>query len=134
METIRPAAGAGYLQRQGESAFVAVVEAGILRFRPILLTTFCGLMPKIFETSRQARFLIPMAISLGFGIIFATVNALLPVPCLYLILEDFRRLLWRAEEDKKKSLESAFLEQGGVWLNLDNCMLIYLNEPWLVYC
>ncbi len=82
-------------RRNGESAFASVVEAGILRFRPILLTTlttFCGLMPMIFETSRQARFLIPMAISLGFGILFATLIALLLVPCLYLIVEDVRQL------------------------------------------
>ncbi len=82
-------------QRKGQSALSAVVDAGILRFRPILLTTlttFCGLMPMIFETSRQARFLIPMAISLGFGILFATLIALLLVPCLYLIVEDMRQL------------------------------------------
>jgi multidrug efflux pump subunit AcrB len=69
----------------------AVHGAGIHRFRPIMLTTlttFGGLAPMIFETSRQARFLIPMAISLGFGIVFATVITLLLVPCLYLIVED----------------------------------------------
>jgi multidrug efflux pump subunit AcrB len=62
-----------------------------MRFRPIMLTTlttFCGLAPMIFETSRQARFLIPMAISLGFGILFATVIALLLVPVLYMVVED----------------------------------------------
>jgi multidrug efflux pump subunit AcrB len=82
-------------QRKGERPFVAVVEAGVLRFRPILLTTlttFCGLMPMIFETSRQARFMIPMAISLGFGILFATLITLMMVPCLYLVVEDFRRV------------------------------------------
>jgi len=68
-----------------------VVNAAVSRFRPILLTTmttFFGLLPMIFETSRQARFLIPMAISLGFGILFATVITLALVPSLYLILED----------------------------------------------
>ncbi|WP_321393885.1 efflux RND transporter permease subunit [uncultured Desulfuromusa sp.] len=82
-------------RRLGKSAFAGVVEAGILRFRPILLTTlttFCGLMPMIFETSRQARFLIPMAISLGFGILFATLIALFLVPCLYLMVEDVQQL------------------------------------------
>jgi multidrug efflux pump subunit AcrB len=62
------------------------------------LTTFCGLAPMIFETSRQARFMIPMALSLGFGIVFATVVTLVLVPCLYLIVEDvkqfFARYLW----------------------------------------
>ncbi|MDY0191217.1 MAG: efflux RND transporter permease subunit [Desulfuromonas sp.] len=75
----------------GESAHDAVVAAGIQRFRPILLTTLttcCGLGPMIFETSRQARFLIPMAISLGFGILFATLIALLLVPVLYMVVED----------------------------------------------
>lgn len=90
-------------RRNGKSAFAAVVEAGVLRFRPILLTTlttFCGLMPMIFETSRQARFLVPMAISLGFGILFATLIALLLVPCLYLAIEDVRRLLPGGQKER----------------------------------
>ncbi len=69
----------------------AVQEAGVARFRAILLTTlttFGGLMPIIFETERQARFLIPMAISLGFGILFSTFITLLFIPILYVILED----------------------------------------------
>ena len=52
------------------------------------MTTCGGLAPIILETSRQARFLIPMAISLGFGVLFATCITLIMVPCLYLILED----------------------------------------------
>jgi len=52
------------------------------------LTTFGGLSPMIFETSRQARFLIPMALSLGYGILFATVITLILVPSFYLIVED----------------------------------------------
>ena len=62
------------------------------RFRPIVLTsltTFFGLAPMIFETALQARFMIPMAISLGFGILFGTVIILTIVPSVYLILEDF---------------------------------------------
>jgi len=73
-----------------------LLKAGQRRFRPILLTsltTFGGLMPMILETSVQAQFLIPMAISLGFGIMFATGITLLLVPSLYLILEDLRRLV-----------------------------------------
>lgn len=73
------------------SAFEAIHQAGIRRFRPIMLTTlttFGGLAPMIFETSRQARFMIPMAISLGFGILFSTVITLILVPCLYMMLED----------------------------------------------
>jgi multidrug efflux pump subunit AcrB len=72
-------------------AFEAVVATDVRRFRPILLTTvtaFGGLAPMIFETFRQARFLIPMAISLGYGILFATAITLLLVPNLYLIMDD----------------------------------------------
>ena len=70
-------------------------------FRPIMLTTmttFGGLAPMMFETSRQARFLIPMALSLGYGILFATVISLLLVPSLFLITEDIRHArawIWR---------------------------------------
>jgi multidrug efflux pump subunit AcrB len=81
--------------QKGISAMNAIHDAAILRFRPIMLTTlttFGGLAPMIFETSRQARFLIPMAISLGYGILFATVITLIIVPSVYLIVEDFRKL------------------------------------------
>ncbi|WP_212747550.1 efflux RND transporter permease subunit [Fodinibius saliphilus] len=78
-------------KRPNQSAFEAISEAGLRRFRPIMLTTlttFGGLTPIILETSGQAYHLIPMAISLGFGIIFATSIILVIVPCLYMILED----------------------------------------------
>jgi multidrug efflux pump subunit AcrB len=78
----------------------AIYSAGIQRFRPILLTTlttFGGLAPMIFETSRQARFLIPMAVSLGFGIVFATLITLMLVPCLYLIVDDLKHLFGTRE-------------------------------------
>jgi multidrug efflux pump subunit AcrB len=76
----------------GADAYTAITQSGIRRFRPILLTTvttFGGLAPMIYETSRQARFMIPMAISLGYGILFATVITLILVPCLYMIVEDY---------------------------------------------
>jgi multidrug efflux pump subunit AcrB len=82
-------------RRSGMDSGTAIHEAAIHRFRPILLTTlttFGGLAPMIFETSRQARFLIPMAISLGYGIIFATVITLLLVPAFYLIVDDVQGL------------------------------------------
>ncbi len=85
---------------EGLSIHDAVCSAGIQRFRPIILTTlttFFGLLPMIFETSRQARFLIPMAISLGFGILFATGITLLLIPSLTMILEDganFWKRIW----------------------------------------
>jgi len=56
------------------------------------LTTFFGLMPMIAETSLQARFLIPMAISLGFGVMFATFVTLLLIPALYLIVDDIQNI------------------------------------------
>ncbi len=74
----------------------AVVRSGTERFRPIVLTsltTAAGLMPIILETSLQAQFVIPMAISLSFGIIFATVITLFLIPSLYLLQEDFGRLI-----------------------------------------
>ena len=81
-------------RQEGLNGHDAIHGAGIHRFRPIMLTTlttFGGLAPMIFETSRQARFLIPMAISLGFGILFATFITLLLVPVIYLIIEDLRQ-------------------------------------------
>tara|TARA_R110000850_G_C9996329_1_gene468560 strand:- start:196883 stop:198019 length:1137 start_codon:yes stop_codon:yes gene_type:complete len=71
----------------------AIYEAGLRRFRPIVLTTlttFGGLAPIIAETSLQATYIIPMAVSLGFGIVFATALILFLVPCLYLVLEDIK--------------------------------------------
>jgi multidrug efflux pump subunit AcrB len=78
---------------EGKTPFEALLVAGPRRFRPIWLTsltTFFGLAPMIFETSMQARFLIPMAISLGFGVLFSTVVTLVLVPSLYSLVEDAR--------------------------------------------
>lgn len=80
-------------RREGMELHEAVQAGAMRRFRPILLTsltTFFGLMPMILETSVQAQFLIPMAISLGFGVLFATGITLLLIPALYLALEDLR--------------------------------------------
>lgn len=82
----------------GMSIHDAMLNAGVRRFRPIMLTTlttFGGLAPMIFEQSRQARFMIPMALSLGYGIIFATAISLIIVPALYMIVEDAEKLLHR---------------------------------------
>ena len=71
----------------------AIGEAGVARFRPILLTsltTFAGLTPLLLEKSLQAQFLIPMATSLAFGVIFATFITLILVPTLYYVLEDVK--------------------------------------------
>jgi multidrug efflux pump subunit AcrB len=83
-------------RRAGRPLDEAVLTAGAARFRPILLTsltTFAGLFPLIMEKSTQAQFLIPMAISLGFGILYATFLSLLLVPVGYRILEDVRGVL-----------------------------------------
>lgn len=74
----------------GGTLMEAVVTAGASRFRPIMLTsltTFIGLMPLLFEKSTQAQFLIPMAVSLGFGILFATLITLILVPINYMLVE-----------------------------------------------
>ena len=78
------------LRRQGVPSRQAILDACERRFRPILLTTlttFGGLAPMVFETSRQAKFITPMAVSLGFGILFTTFVCLLVLPTLYVLLE-----------------------------------------------
>lgn len=84
--------------KDGASVAKAIRLAGGARFRPILLTsltTFAGLTPLILEKSTQAQFLIPMAVSLGFGILFATMLTLILIPTFYLIVEDFKNLFRR---------------------------------------
>lgn len=81
--------------KEGASVAKAIRLAGGARFRPILLTsltTFAGLTPLILEKSTQAQFLIPMAVSLGFGILFATLLTLVLIPTFYSIVEDFKYL------------------------------------------
>ena len=88
----------------GTSVKKAVYEAGGRRFRAVLLTsltTFAGLIPLLFEESTQAQFLIPMAVSLGFGIIFATLITLFIVPMNYLILDDLKRYFQQYGKDVK---------------------------------
>lgn len=80
---------------EGHSILQAVQEAGCARFRAITLTsitTFAGVMPILFETSLQAKFVIPMAAALGSAVLYATLVTLLLVPCLYLILQDLTTL------------------------------------------
>lgn len=91
-------------RKEGDPIYKSIHEAGLRRFRPIILTTmttFGGLAPIILETSSQAFYLIPMAISLGFGIVFATAIILVIVPCLYLILEDARLAIQKGKTVEK---------------------------------
>lgn len=86
---------------RGERIIDAVIDSGCQRFRAILLTsltTFFGLLPMLLEDSLQAQFVIPMAVSLGFGIIFATVITLILIPCLYIVLEDIKGLARNTRE------------------------------------
>ncbi|MEM9782164.1 MAG: efflux RND transporter permease subunit, partial [Pseudomonadota bacterium] len=79
----------------GHDSFEAMRLAAERRFRPIMLTTlttFGGLAPMIFDTSRSAGFLVPIAISMGFGIVFATLAVIILVPCLWMVREDLRWL------------------------------------------
>jgi multidrug efflux pump subunit AcrB len=106
-------------KKRGLNYAQAVTSAGIKRFRPIFLTTvttFGGLFPMIFETDRAARFLIPMALSLGFGILFATFITLAIVPSLYCVVGDLKGMSnWltnltsseeEEEEEEEKEIES----------------------------
>lgn len=100
--------------RAGMTPYDAICTSGVRRFRPIMLTTistFGGLAPMIFETSRQAKFLIPMAISLGYGILFATAITLLLVPCLYLMIDDIRRLLGTSPGHEPGEIDLTKLEE-----------------------
>ncbi len=82
-------------REQHADLITAVREAGAVRFRPIMLTsltTFAGLLPMLLDKSLQAQFLIPMAVSLAFGVIFATFVTLVLVPSGYMIIEDLKRM------------------------------------------
>ena len=87
-----------YKRDDGKTSLEAALAAGPRRFRPILLTsitTFVGLFPLLIEKSVQAQFLIPMAISLAYGVLFATLITLILVPTSYLIIEDIKDFFGR---------------------------------------
>jgi multidrug efflux pump subunit AcrB len=105
--------------RAGMDLREAVIQSGTRRFRPIFLTsatTFAGLMPLIFDRSLQAQLLIPMAVSLAFGILFATVITLYLIPSAYLAAEEIRAVLrkgwlwWRYPNGKPTPMPDAELE------------------------
>ncbi|MDG2169812.1 MAG: efflux RND transporter permease subunit [Opitutales bacterium] len=97
--------------KAGDPLIDAISKAGVRRFRPILLTsitTFVGLLPLMFNQSTQARTMIPMAISLGWGVLFATFITLILVPVNTLIFDDLRRgfsAYWRWQTGKPKEVE-----------------------------
>ena len=105
-------------RRPGVPLRVVVRESGMTRFRPILLTsltTFGGLTPLLMEKSLQAKFMIPMAISLAYGVIFATFITLVMIPAEYMILEDLKRIfrrLYRKEDSQKENAVSGTGEEA----------------------
>lgn len=100
-------------RREGHALVDAAMQAGAQRFRAIILTsltTFMGLMPIVFERSLQAQVVIPMAISLAFGILFATVITLLLVPSLYVILDDLKNVFRRRKPPLAATTEEVFIK------------------------
>jgi multidrug efflux pump subunit AcrB len=106
-----------YIKYQGQSVYQAAYNAGISRFRPIMLTsltTVLGLYPLIKETSFQAQFLIPMAISVAYGVFIGTLIILLFFPVLILIFNDARRFakwLWTGEKPIREDVERVLIDQ-----------------------
>lgn len=93
--------------RSGEKLLDAVKRAGVARFRPVMLTsltTFFGLLPLLMQKSSTSAFLVPMAISLGFGILFATMITLVLVPVNIMIVEDIRRFFRSQISNMKPSI------------------------------
>jgi multidrug efflux pump subunit AcrB len=100
-------------RRYGMKMQEAIIQAGKRRFRAILLTsltTFVGLMPIMAETSMQAQMVIPMAVSLAFGVLFATVVTLFLIPCLYIMIEDIKQLFSNMIGEKESKLEGISLK------------------------
>lgn len=95
------------LRQEGVGAFQSLVDAGVQRFRPILLTsvtTFLGILPMMAEQSTQAQFLKPMVVALGFAVAFALFLTLFMVPALYALGADFKRMvvaLWTGTKAEK---------------------------------
>ncbi len=98
----------------GATLLQAALEAGVRRFQPILLTsvtTFAGLAPMIFDRSLEAQFLIPMAVSMGFGILFTTVVTLYLVPCALLMADDLVKPLARFRSWRSRPSQAVDVEE-----------------------
>ncbi len=106
----------GRLRQQGSTAVQAVIEGGVQRFRPILLTTlttFIGLLPIMAEQSTDAQFLKPAVLSLAFGVLFALFVTLLMVPALYLVGDDCAKFLKRRfDPDRRQKIPTKQTENG----------------------
>ncbi|MDX9790543.1 MAG: efflux RND transporter permease subunit [Candidatus Kapabacteria bacterium] len=106
----------GYL-RDGKSFFEALIDSGINRFRPILLTTgttVLGLLPLLAEKSLQAKFLIPMAVSVAYGLMIGSFFVLVFLPVLLVLLNDMKRLAtwtWTGQKPLREQLEPAIKEE-----------------------
>jgi multidrug efflux pump subunit AcrB len=102
-------------RKRGERLKDAVIHAGTKRFRAIMLTsltTFIGLVPIIFfETSAQAQIVIPMAVSLSFGVLFATIVTLIFIPSLYVIIEDLRGVFKRKKNKGQHKVETTQVKE-----------------------
>lgn len=105
------------LIRNGAKVKEAAYDAGVMRFRAVLLTsvtTVAGLYPLILETSTQAQFLVPMAISVAYGVLFGTVLILTYFPALLLLVNDVRRLfnwIWTGKKPTREEVEPAWQER-----------------------
>jgi multidrug efflux pump subunit AcrB len=104
--------------KEGKSFEEALLDTGLSRFRPVLLTsltTIAGLGPLIFMTSHQAQFLSPMAISVGYGLLFGTILTLLMLPSLLVLINRLRALVFRLRKgrmpDSSAALEPALTEE-----------------------
>ena len=108
-------------RREGHTVHEAVLRGGRARFTPIFLTSvtsFIGLLPMITETSVQAKFLVPMAVSLAFGGLINLFNTMLLVPCVYALFEDIRQKIYtpaalrRHEEELALETNEHALDSG----------------------
>ncbi|MCH7773593.1 MAG: efflux RND transporter permease subunit [Bacteroidetes bacterium] len=106
------------LLKSGMNVPDALLEAGMARFRPIVLTTIttaAGLAPIIFLRSEQGQFLIPMAVSVAFGLIFGTILTLLALPSALFAINDLRVMLDKMKNKKRTRLELEPAYQRGNW-------------------
>jgi multidrug efflux pump subunit AcrB len=111
---------------QGQDFKEALVNASLSRFRPILLTsltTIAGLAPLILEKSRQAQYLIPMAVTLAYGLMISTVLVLIVLPILLDYMNQFKRFIkwwWYDKKVEAKTVERAYKEEHDPDFNLTN--------------